>query len=90
MTAQVLMTDGIVLKAEPKNGTDFLLEELQQIVGGYIEVLYLSKSQIMVVNEEGKLLGLGLNYNATLAAQMAGIDDIIVGDVLVCDTEMVK
>ena len=90
MTAQVLMTDGIVLKAEPKNGTDFSLEELQQIVGGYIEVLYLSKSQIMVVNDEGKLLGLGLNHNATLAAQMAGIDDIIVGDVLVCDTEMVK
>ena len=90
MTAQVLMTDGIVLKAEPKNGTDFSLEELQQIVGGYIEVLYLSKSQIMVVNDEGKLLGWGLNHNATLASQMAGIDDIIVGDVLVCDTEMVK
>lgn len=90
MTAQVLMTDGITLKAEPKNGTDFSLEELQKIVDGYIEILPLSGSQIMVLNEEGKLLGLGFNYNATLAARMAGFDEVIVGDVLVCDTEMVK
>ena len=90
MTAQVLMIDGIVLKAEPKNGANFSLEEAQQIVGGYVEVLPLSKSQIMILNEEGKLLGLGFNHNATLAARMAGYDEVIVGDVLVCNTEMFK
>ena len=78
------------LAVEPKNGTDFSLEELQKIVGGYIEVLRLGSEQIMVLNEEGKLYGLGVNDKATVLAVTAGYADIIVGDVLVCPKEMVK
>ena len=90
MTSTIIKTNGEVVNVEPKNGTDFKLAELQKIVGGYIEVVYLSDTQIMIVNEEGKLNDLDFNSSATLAVRMAGIDDVIVGDVLVCPSEMVK
>ena len=58
MLSTVITTDGLHRNVEPSNGTDFSLEELKEFVGGYIEIVYLSKSQVMVVNEEGKLIGL--------------------------------
>lgn len=41
---------------QPANGSDFTLEEMQAIVGGYIELVELDGSTTMVVNEEGKLI----------------------------------
>ena len=38
------------------------LENLQKIVGGKIETLYLGHGLILIVNEEGKLLGLEPNF----------------------------
>lgn len=90
MKATVLKIDGTSVDVVPRNKKDFQLDELQGIVGGFIEILYLSKTQIMVVNEEGKLDDLPYNHLATLACHMAGIRDVIVGNVLVCDTKMVK
>lgn len=74
---------------EPSNGTDFSLEELR-IVGGHIELVRLSKSQVMVVNEEGKVYDLPQNENATMLVNIAGIRDVIVGNVLVCDINKIK
>lgn len=37
---------------QPANGSDFTLEEMQAIVGGYIELVELDGSTTMVVNEE--------------------------------------
>ena len=90
MLSTIIKTDGTRLNVEPKNKTDFQLEELQKIVEGYIEILPLSSTQIMVVNEEGKLNGMPYNHLATLTAYMAGIKDVIMGNVLVCDSKMVR
>ena len=38
------------------------LENLQKTVGGHIETLYLGHGLILIVNEEGKLLGLEPNF----------------------------
>lgn len=46
-----------------------------QIVGGYIECVYLNNNIILVVNEEGKLDGLKKNF------YMSSLQDMIVGDV---------
>ena len=82
------------LEYKSKNGTDFQLEELQTIVGGYIEILHSrGDDTIMVINEEGKIQGLPENINATIEALLKGMigwDDHIVGDVLVCKSEEVK
>jgi len=92
--ARLIFTDGSIKHVEPKNGTDFQLEELKDFVGGYIEILHLRESnQLMVVNEEGKLLGLDFNLIASTVAQCCnacGQDDYIVGNVLICRKEEVK
>ena len=56
--AQIIYADGRVTPFKPKNGTDFSLEELKEVVGGYIEIFDLHNGQILVVNVEGKLKGL--------------------------------
>ena len=90
--ARIYYSDGSEKQVFPANGMDFKLNELQSFVDGYIEVVMLDKtSEIMVVNEEGKLKGLPINRNATeYLLRNSQIDDIIVGDVLVCNRNMVK
>lgn len=88
---KIYKTDDTITTVEPKNGTDYSLEELQEIVGGHIEILSLNDEEIMVLNEEGKILGLDLNDNATAIISEAGYwDDFIVGDVLVCKSDEVR
>lgn len=82
-----------VVEVTPKNGRDFQLDELKRFVGGFIEIVRINDKQIMVVNEEGKLNGLPYNSLATEAlilAYQGRVDDYIVGDVLLCDNDMVK
>ncbi|MBI4201193.1 MAG: DUF3846 domain-containing protein [Chloroflexi bacterium] len=83
--AEVIKTDGIRQEITPREGKRFKLEELQAIVGGFIEIVALPGRRIMVLNEEGKLKQLPSNAAATALARgtIAG-SDFIVGDVLVC------
>ena len=90
--AQIIKTDGQIVPVEPKNGTDFQLDELQQIVGGYVQLFPLANEagEVMVMNEDGKIEGLPTNPKATeLAAKRLFQGDYIVGDVLVCKTEQI-
>lgn len=43
--------------------TDNTLEALQNIVGGYIEVIALASDLAIICNEEGRIYGLPLNCN---------------------------
>lgn len=92
MKAKLLKANLDVIDVTPKNGTDFSLEELRGFVGGHIEIVPITHNQIMVVNEEGKLNGLPVNALATNAIFLArpAFCDVIVGDALICDSEMVK
>lgn len=75
----------IETEVSPKNGKYFSLEELNSFVDGYIEIVDLMDGRLMVVNEEGKLIGLPLNLLATVEYQKAyGPIDQIVGNALVC------
>lgn len=58
------MADGLLKKVDPANGTDFSLNELNEIVDGYIEVLHIG-DKLLVCNEEGKLNNLSYNAKAT-------------------------
>lgn len=49
------------------------LEEMQKIVGGYIEAVAIGKGCLMICDEEGKLKGKPYNFDLG--------NDIIVGDV---------
>lgn len=88
--AKLYKVDGTILEVVPANGTDFQLEELQAMVGGYIEIVPAGKGKIMVIDDEGKCKHKPLNNAATKIFVQAGYYDIIVGDALVCDSEMVQ
>lgn len=83
------MADGLLKKVDPANGTDFSLNELNEIVDGYIEVLHIG-DKLLVCNEEGKLNNLPYNAKATRLINAAGIKDYIVGNVLFCDKDKIK
>ena len=82
--------DGRTCAVRPKNGKDFKAKELQEFVKGYFEILYLQNEMIMIINDEGLLKGLPANIEATRIAYENGKDYTIVGDVLVCPTQLVK
>ena len=58
-------TNGEVKEVSPKNGKWFTYEELKEFVGGMIEIVPLPSGKSIVVNEEGKLIGLLKNEKAS-------------------------
>jgi hypothetical protein len=71
----------------PADGRTFTLAELQAVVGGYIEAVYLPDRRIMYVNEDGKREQLPYNDAATsiaLAARAIHSNDVIVGAAIIC------
>ena len=66
------------------------LKEAQDFVGGYVECITFPNGDLLIVNEEGKLMGLQLNPEATLLWKMTfdndnyvrGRKDIVVGPAL--------
>lgn len=55
------------------------LENLQRIVGGFIEVIGIKPGVVLICNEEGKIHGLQPNM------QIPG--DYVVGDVIICGVD---
>lgn len=89
--AQILKTNGSWENVQPANGTDFTLEEVRAVVGGYVELVRLWDGRLMLINEEGKLYGLPLNAEATrLFLVERDSYDVIVGDALVCDNDQFR
>jgi hypothetical protein len=62
--ANLYKPDGTIEVIHPANGKHWTTKELQELVGGYVEVLPSIKPKI-VVNEEGLLKALPYNENAT-------------------------
>lgn len=88
----IIKPDGSKHVITPKNGKKFELEELQEIVGGYIEVIRLNNkhNQCMIVNEMGKLYNLEHNAEASVIAhsEKAIFDrDFIVGNAVIINSE---
>ena len=54
------------------------LEELQQIVGGYIEIIPFTFDSIIICNEEGRLRNLPFNFQMPVHGG-------IVGTAIICD-----
>lgn len=83
--ALFISSAGLELGFSPNNGEKFTLEELQGLVGGYIERVPMSNGKSMYVNEEGKLNGLPYNEKATQILRHQGRipNDHIVGDVII-------
>ena len=92
--AMLVKADGTYEEIFPKNKEDFKLEELQKYVGSDIQIIQgrgQDSNIICVLHEEGKLIGLQYNFMATLIfADILFEGDVIVGDVVICDSKLVK
>lgn len=90
-TAKIVYPDKDSEDYTPKNGTTFELEEMQKIVGGYIEIIRLKDGRIIIVNEEGLPQGLPVNIEATnILRRDHSTTQYIVGNAIVCDADMVE
>jgi len=87
--ANLIRATGESVEIHPK-GQRFTLEELQEAVGGTIDMQYLPTGEIMVVNDNGKNENREKNEEATEIWKRAypieqypwNNDELIVGDVL--------
>ena len=95
MKAKLLKVSGDVMEIEPKNGTNFTLDELYKHLNcSLVEVINLNQDDIMIVDDEGKLTSNNVvNVNATKLAQenQAIIFwDYIAGNAIVCNRKMIR
>ena len=63
--ATLYKATGEIEAVKPLNGVDFTLEELQALVGGYVEKVNLSPEQFILCDEDAKSKNLPVNQNAT-------------------------
>ena len=76
---KLIQADGVVKDIKPANGKTYSLKELQEFVGGYIELVSLPDNLIMLVNEEGYNENLPPNNRVRLI-----FNKQIVGNAVVC------
>lgn len=82
--AFIFKADQTIVDYPPANGDLYTLQELQDAVGGYIEILRTDWDSLVVVNEDGHRLELAHNVEAS---RLCG--RLIVGDVLICPKEWI-
>lgn len=105
LKATWVKTDGTETEVTPKNGTDFQLDELQEFIQheeegvkhNTIGLVSLPSGRYMVINDDGRPLRLDHNEKAEEVwsweypeGEYSNNDGIIVGNVLICDREMIK
>lgn len=96
MNAYLLTLDGKRLEIVPQGGRYFTLQELNGAVGGYHQLLILDSRpyMVMVINENGKNLGLPINEQATAIWQEGAepgsgrMNDPICGTAILCPSMM--
>ena len=83
--AVVVKTDGTAQLVPCDANKTLSLDKLHELVGGYVEVVRASRIAplVMIINEEGRLLNLPLNQNATAWQSAIHGCQQIVGDVVV-------
>lgn len=86
--ATIYFASGEVLNMKLSPDVDVLLDQLQSIVEGPIEVVPIGRLR-MVIHEEGKLQGLPTNFKATLLAEpyLHPSDNGIAGNAIVASPE---
>ena len=74
MTEQVNTKQSeFLLIDDEKNTPD--LKGAQEFVGGYVECITIPTGDLLIINEEGKLMGLPLNPEATMLWRMTFDND---------------
>ena len=84
---------GPYIEYEPENGTNFTLKELyKKLDCKLIEVVRLKDDWIMIIDEEGKINEKKINDIGTSYFRKTNpyVQDFIVGDVILCPSNLLK
>lgn len=86
---KIIKSNGEILDYTPKNKNgEFSLEELNSVVGGYIEMVRcIDGKNFMILNEDGKAMQLPINHKATELYCGNSLVDFILGDVVICNAK---
>ena len=87
--AVLLLAAGGAREVKPADGHEFTVQELNNLVGGYIEAYRLADGWI-VCNEDGQRLELPPNAAASAIWGLLGRRGPVVGDVLICAPDEVS
>jgi len=93
MKARIITPEGEETEVEPANGQTFTLEEMQRIVGGYVETVIVrdgDRLRRMALNEDGISLRLKPNPKATHLWLRSGGGSTVVGTVLVFNRSQLR
>ena len=93
MKATYYKVDGLEAEVSPADGKHFTYKELQIFVGKMVEIVPFGEGKVIVIHEEGKLIGLLPNRNAIEQWKITypiekyphNNDELIVGDALITD-----
>lgn len=75
------------MQLTPPNGSHWELEELQTLVGGYIEVVSTIDGRFLVLDDLSKIKNKPVNMAAT-RLYVYGREDVIAGDAVLVDTRL--
>ena len=85
--AEIIRVDG----TREKVNKELTLEFMQDVVGGWIEIVTFENGNMLVCNEEGKIYGLPENILGTKIWEMYnGPTDRIMGDIIMADPGEIK
>lgn len=84
--AEWITAKGDRVPIKPKQGVAFQLDELQNLVGGYIEIVQIHGGKLMICDEEGVLKKKPRNDCASEMALHLATMGGIRGDVVICDS----
>lgn len=95
--AKLYLTDNRVFNVVPEDGKKFQLEEMQQMIKGYIEMINLPSGKVFIGDEDGRDV-LPLNRRASVEWQkefpIEKYPDnnlpTVFGDVLITEPEFLK
>ena len=95
---QKVNTDAVEFKIINDVKDEPTLESAQEFVGGYVECITFPNGDVLIVNEEGKLMGLPLNPEATALWRMSftkdkylfGYDDWVCGPAMLIKKKALK
>lgn len=97
-TAQYFTIEGEIKEVSPEDGKQFTYKELQALVGDMIEIVPLPSGKLLVCHEEGKLINLPKNENATnvwkaeypIELYPDNNDELIVGNILITPANLIE
>lgn len=88
--ARLIKSNGKEILVFPENEGVFKLREVQEVIGGDVEILPIEIDSVMIIHKDCELKHLTFNKRATDIAFQNNVFRCITGDVLICASEEIE